>query len=48
MEYPSTGQLRHDLLPDLRSHSIKSHTIFYRAFNDRVEVIRVLHNRQDP
>ncbi|WP_200796916.1 type II toxin-antitoxin system RelE/ParE family toxin [Vibrio quintilis] len=48
MKQPSIGLERPGLLQDLRSHSVKSHTIFYRVLTDRVEIIRILHNRQDP
>ena len=30
-----------------RASKIKSHLIFYRALNDRIEVIRILHERMD-
>ena len=47
-EQPLTGVERPDLLPDMRSLPIESHTLFYRATEDAVEIIRVLHGRQDP
>jgi len=42
------GTERPELLPDARSIPIKSHTLFYRVTANRVEIIRVLHGRQDP
>ncbi|MCL6416028.1 type II toxin-antitoxin system RelE/ParE family toxin [Aestuariirhabdus sp. Z084] len=39
---------RSDLLPGARSLPIESHTLFYRVSTDTVEIIRVLHGRQDP
>lgn len=42
------GTQRPELLPDVRSLPINSHTLFYRVTTTRVEVIRVLHGRQDP
>lgn len=45
---PLIGTERQELLPDARSLPIKSHTLFYRVIANRVEIIRVLHGRQDP
>lgn len=45
---PLMGVERTELLQGVRSLSIKSHTLFYRVTADRVEVIRLLHSRQDP
>lgn len=42
------GVERSDLLLGVRSLSIQSHTLFYRVTTDSVEIIRVLHGRQDP
>jgi len=42
------GIERSDLLPGARSLPIESHTLFYRVTTDTVEIIRVLHGRQDP
>ena len=47
-EQPLVGTERSDLLPDTRSLPIESHTLFYRVTANRVEIIRVLHGRQDP
>jgi len=47
-EQPLIGIDRSELLPDVRSLPIESHTLFYRVTTDRVEIIRVLHGRQDP
>lgn len=47
-QQPLIGTQRPDLLPDVRSIAINSHTLFYRVTTTRVEVIRVLHGRQDP
>ncbi|MFU8765951.1 MAG: type II toxin-antitoxin system RelE/ParE family toxin, partial [Haliea sp.] len=47
-EQPLVGTERYDLLPDSRSLPIESHTLFYRVTANRVEIIRVLHGRQDP
>lgn len=42
------GVERSELLPGVRSLPIESHTLFYRVTADTVEIIRVLHGRQDP
>ncbi len=47
-QQPLMGTERPELLPDTRSLSIESHTLFYRVSANRVEIIRVLHCRQDP
>lgn len=45
---PLIGIERIDLLPGMRSISAESHIVFYRAPVDRIEIIRVLHGRQNP
>ena len=47
-QQPLMGTERPELLPDTRSLPIESHTLFYRVSANRVEIIRVLHGRQDP
>jgi toxin ParE1/3/4 len=47
-QQPLMGTERPELLPDTRSLPIESHALFYRVTANRVEVIRVLHGRQDP
>ena len=47
-QQPLIGTQRPELLPDVRSLPINSHTLFYRVTTTRVEVILVLHGRQDP
>ncbi len=47
-QQPLMGTERPELLPDTRSLPIESHTLFYRVAANRVEIIRVLHGRQDP
>lgn len=47
-QQPLMGTERPELLPDTRSIPIESHTLFYRVIANRVEIIRVLHGRQDP
>jgi toxin ParE1/3/4 len=47
-QQPYMGTERPELLPHARSLPIESHTLFYRVIANRVEIIRVLHGRQDP
>ncbi len=47
-QQPLMGTERPELLSDTRSLPIESHTLFYRVTANRVEIIRVLHGRQDP
>jgi len=47
-EQPLIGVDRSDLLSGARSLVIESHTLFYRVTPDTLEIIRVLHGRQDP
>jgi toxin ParE1/3/4 len=47
-EQPLMGAERSDLLLGARSMPIESRTLFYRFTTDTVEIIRVLHGRQDP
>ena len=48
IEQPNMGSERPELVPGMRSLSIESHILFYRVTANRVEIIRVLHGRQDP
>jgi toxin ParE1/3/4 len=47
-EQPLIGVDRSELLSGSRSLPIESHTLFYRVTPDTIEIIRVLHGRQDP
>ena len=47
-QQPLIGVERPALLPDIRSLPIHSHILFYRVIANHVEIIRVLHCRQDP
>lgn len=46
-QQPLMGTERPELMPDTRSFPVESHTLFYRVIANRVEIIRVLHGRQD-
>ncbi len=47
-EHPERGIERDELLSAMRSITLESHVIFYRTKNQQLELIRVLHGRQDP
>lgn len=47
-EQPLMGTERPELLAGIRSLPIESHILFYRVTTCSVEIIRVLHDRQDP
>lgn len=47
-EQPLIGTERPELLAGMRSLPIESHILFYRVTTTNVEIIRVLHGRQDP
>lgn len=47
-QQPLMGTERNELLPEARSLPIESHILFYRVTVNTVEIIRVLHGRQDP
>lgn len=47
-EQPHMGCERPELLPGMRSFAVASHVVFYLAQSQRIEIVRVLHGRQDP
>jgi toxin ParE1/3/4 len=44
---PLAGRERADLRASLRSFPVESYIIFYNPVSDGIEVVRVLHGRQD-
>lgn len=46
-EYPYSGTARPELQPGLRSRPVGNYVIFYRPQADGIEVVRVLHGRQE-
>jgi len=44
---PLAGRTRDDLAPKIRSFPVGNYIIFYLPLSDGVEVVRVLHGRQD-
>ena len=47
-DHPEMGIKRNELRPAIRSLTVDSHVVFYRLRSQRIEVVRVLHGRQDP
>jgi len=45
--FPEIGPLRDDLAPQLRCFPVKTYIIFYRAGEQRVDIVRVLHSSRD-
>lgn len=45
---PKAGQERQDLLANTRSIPVGHHIIFYRISDQTLQVLRILHERQDP
>lgn len=48
IEQPLMGTERPELLAGIRSLPIESHILFYGVKTSQIEIIRVLHGRQDP
>ncbi|HEU4455604.1 MAG TPA: type II toxin-antitoxin system RelE/ParE family toxin [Longimicrobium sp.] len=46
-EMPLSGTRRKELRPTLRSVAVNPYTIYYRVVGERVEISRILHQRQD-
>jgi toxin ParE1/3/4 len=46
-DFPLMGPSRDDLRPGFRMLVAGEYVILYRAMQDRVEIIRVLHGRRD-
>jgi len=46
-ENPALGRLRRDLADDLRAYLVRQHVIYYRATDDAVIIVRILHGRMD-
>jgi toxin ParE1/3/4 len=46
--HPMMGLERTTFFANMRSLAVESHVIFYRLQDTRIEIVRVLHKRQDP
>ncbi len=48
LSQPLQGADRPELLANTRSITTQSHKVFYRMNGQQIEIIRILHARQDP
>jgi toxin ParE1/3/4 len=46
-QFPETGRSREDILPGLRSFPVRPYVVFFRAEEETILVLRVLHGRRD-
>jgi toxin ParE1/3/4 len=46
-QFPEIGRSRPEIAPHLRSTLVKPYVIFYRIHDDEVQILRILHGRQD-
>jgi toxin ParE1/3/4 len=44
---PGMGRAREDLQPGLRSIVVEQYTVFYRATDTAVQIVRILHGARD-
>ncbi|MEA2585180.1 MAG: toxin ParE1/3/4 [Thermomicrobiales bacterium] len=44
---PQLGVAREVLYPGLRSHPVEVHVLYYRIQGNVIEIVRILHSRQD-
>lgn len=47
LQYPETGKVRPEFPGEIRGLPVSSHVIFYRIQPKQLEIIRILHARQD-
>ena len=47
LQFPHIGRSRDELQKGLRSFPVSDYLIFYRAIEDGIEIVRVLHGAQD-
>ena len=45
--HPEIGSIRDELLPLMRCYPVERHLIYYRWISNHVEIIRILHHKQD-
>jgi toxin ParE1/3/4 len=46
-QHPFVGRPRGELAPRIRSILVHPHVLFYRVFDDTIEIARALHQRRD-
>jgi toxin ParE1/3/4 len=44
---PRRGRSCDDIRPGYRKYSVGSHVVFFRVLKERIEVVRILHQRMD-
>jgi toxin ParE1/3/4 len=47
VRFPKTGRSRADIAPSVRSFVVRPYVIFFRAVDDTIEILRVLHGSRD-
>ena len=47
-EQPLKGKVRPELNPNIRSIIVEKHIVYYRQQEKVLEIVRILHGRQDP
>ncbi len=45
--HPESGRKRNEIKTGLRSFPHSSHVIFYRIFEDKIRIVRILHGSRD-
>lgn len=45
--HPNSGKMRNEIKTGLRSFPHSSHMIFYRIFEDKIRIVRILHGSRD-
>lgn len=46
-QFPELGRARPEIAPNLRSTLVSPYVVFYRIAGDEVQIVRILHGRQD-
>jgi toxin ParE1/3/4 len=47
LDDPELGKPRDDLIAGMRSTFVRPHVVFYRFLKNNIEIVRVLHQRED-
>ena len=45
--FPEMGRARPEIAPNLRSTLVKPYVLFYMIVGDEVQIVRILHGKQD-
>jgi toxin ParE1/3/4 len=46
--FPQSGRVQPALFPGCRTLPVEEHIVYYRESPDLIEIVRILHQRQDP